>query len=328
MRTRPLMQPDVLDRARGLVDPPLRAAVGRLNAELQAPLEHHLAGGGKHVRAALALLSARASGSCEELAIPGAVAIELVHNFSLLHDDVIDGDRMRRHRSTVWAEFGVGTAIIAGDALAALATEILLEVGTPAAARAALRLTQATQQMIAGQADDMAFELRPLVTLDQCLTMEERKTGALLACAAALGALLADAPPDVVEALSDYGRHLGIAFQAVDDLLGIWGDPAVTGKPVGSDLRQHKKTLPVVAALAAADGMAGEFVSLLRGRLSERDVQTAAGFVDAYGGREAACRTADVHLEEALAAIRRVPLAEGPATELAELAHYVVERDR
>jgi len=328
MRTRPLTQPDVLDRARALVDPPLRAALARLSPELQAPLEHHMAGGGKHVRAALALLSARAAGSSEEMAIPAAVAIELVHNFSLLHDDVIDGDRMRRHRPTVWAEFGVGTAIIAGDALAALATEILLEVGTPAAARAALRLTRATQEMIAGQADDMAFELRPLVSLDQCLTMEERKTGALLACAAALGALLAGADDGVVEALSDYGRHLGIAFQAVDDLLGIWGDPSITGKPVGSDLRQHKKTLPVVAALAAADGMAGEFVSLLRGRLSERDVQTAAGFVEAYGGRETASRTADDHLDEALAALGRAPLAEEPATELAELAHYVVERDR
>ena len=327
--TRPVAEPPaVLARARALVDEPIRAAVARLNPELRAPLEHHLAGGGKHVRAALALLSAAASGADEEEAIPAAVAIELMHNFSLIHDDVIDGDRERRHRATVWAEFGVGAAIIAGDALALLATEVLLDGAGPFGSVAALALAKATQGMISGQADDMAFETRSVVSIDECLTMEERKTGALLACAASLGAVLAGAPTAVTDALAQFGNHLGVAFQAVDDLLGIWGDPRVTGKPVGSDLRQHKKTLPVCAALAAADGMAGELVTLLRGRLSERDVETAAQFVDAYGGRDITLATADRHLGLALAALDRVPLAAGPSAELAELARFVVGRDR
>jgi geranylgeranyl diphosphate synthase type I len=325
---RPLVQPRALDRARDLVRPPLQAAVARLSDELQAPVQHHLGGGGKHVRAALALLSAEACGADAETGIPGAVAIELVHNFSLLHDDVIDGDRERRHRPTVWAEFGIGPAIIAGDALATLAMEVLLEDANPNGPRAALELARATQAMIAGQADDMAYEPRSVVTVEECLTMEERKTGALLSCAAALGAILAGAPDGTVQALREYGRHLGIAFQAVDDLLGIWGDPAVTGKPVGSDLRQHKKSLPIVIAVAQADGLAGEFVALLRGRLSEREVATAAQFVEGYGGRDATMRTAEEHLAAALGALDDAPLAIGPAAELADVAMFVVGRDR
>jgi geranylgeranyl diphosphate synthase type I len=325
---RPLVQPRALDRARDLVHASLQEAVARLTGELQAPVQHHLGGGGKHVRAALALLSAEACGAEAATGVPGAVAIELVHNFSLLHDDVIDGDRERRHRPTVWAEFGVGPAIIAGDSLAALSMEVLLESPNPHAARAALELARATQAMIAGQADDMAFEPRAVVSIEECLTMEERKTGALLSCAAALGAILAGAPEATVDALRDYGRHLGIAFQAVDDLLGIWGDPAVTGKPVGSDLRQHKKSLPVVISVAAADGLAGEFVALLRGRLSEREVATAAQFVEGYGGREATMQLAEEHLAAALGALEAAPLLPGPAAELADVAMFVVGRDR
>ncbi|HXZ62789.1 MAG TPA: polyprenyl synthetase family protein [Acidimicrobiales bacterium] len=328
MTARPLVQPRALDRARDLVRPSLLSAVERLTGELQAPVQHHLGGGGKHVRAALSLLAAEACGADAETGVPGAVAIELIHNFSLLHDDVIDGDRERRHRPTVWAEFGVGPAIISGDALATLAMEVLLEAPNPHAPRAALELARATQAMIAGQADDMAYEPRAVVGLEECLAMEERKTGALLSCAVALGAILAGASDATVQALREYGRHLGIAFQAVDDLLGIWGDPAVTGKPVGSDLRQHKKTLPIVIAVAAADGLAGEFVALLRGRLSEREVATAAQFVEGYGGRDATMRMAEEHLAAALGALDAAPLEAGAAAELADVAMFVVGRDR
>ena len=112
--------------------------------------------------------------------------------------------------------------------------------------------------MIAGQADDIAFETRRDVTVEQCMAMSAAKTGALLGCAASIGAILAGAPDATVGALRDYGRYLGLAFQAVDDLLGIWGDPAQTGKPAGSDLRQRKKSMPVVSALAAGGPEADE----------------------------------------------------------------------
>jgi geranylgeranyl pyrophosphate synthase len=117
--------------------------------------------------------------------------------------------------------------------------------------------------MIAGQADDLAFERRRSVSVEECMAMSTAKTGALLGCAASIGAILADAPPATVHALRDFGRHLGVAFQAVDDLLGIWGDPRTTGKPAGNDIRQRKKSMPIVAALAAGDDGARELESLL-----------------------------------------------------------------
>ena len=139
-----------LARAALVVAPALDEAVGRLSPSLQGPVHHHLAGGGKRVRAALSLLSATAAGAAEEIGVVGAVAIELIHNFSLIHDDIIDGDTERRHRSTVWSEFGIGPAIIAGDALATLALQVLLDDPTAERVRAARCLVEATQVMIAG----------------------------------------------------------------------------------------------------------------------------------------------------------------------------------
>ena len=291
-------------------------------------MRHHLAGGGKRVRAALVLVSAAACGAPEAVGIPGAVAIELVHNFSLLHDDIIDGDRERRHRPTVWAAFGTGPAIIAGDALATLSVEVLLEEPTPARVAAVRTLVAATQRMISGQADDMAFETRPTVSVEECLAMEAGKTGALLAAATAMGATLAGATDETVEALSDFGAHLGIGFQAIDDLLGIWGDVEHIGKPVGSDLYSHKKSLPVVAALAAANGRRTELADLLAGELTAADVALATRLIEETGAREDAKAFADEHFDAALAALRRVDLEPGPATELAEIARFVTERDR
>ena len=201
-----------------------------------------------------------------------------MHNFSLLHDDLMDGDEQRRHRDTVWKVHGPAQAILVGDALFALANEILLELGTVEAGRATRRLTTATRKLIDGQAQDISYEHRERVTVEECLEMEGNKTGALLACACSIGAVLGGADDRTADTLEEYGYHLGLAFQAVDDLLGIWGDPEATGKQTWSDLRQRKKSLPVVAALAAggpaserlgellaADAKSSDFDELLRG---------------------------------------------------------------
>ena len=334
------LPPRVLDRARATVAPALRRAVGRLPAELRVPAEYHLgwvdvdgqpveSSGGKHVRAALALLSAAAVGADEMVAVPGAVAIELVHNFSLLHDDVIDVDRERRHRPTVWATFGVGHAITAGDALSTLAMRVLLEERTPQSVQAALLLADGTTQMIAGETVDIIFETRDDVTWDECLEMSSAKTGALLACAASLGAVLAGAPDEQVAHLGQYGLHLGLAFQAVDDILGIWGEPAATGKPVWSDLRQQKKTLPITAALARADGHAADLRALLAAsRHDEEAAARAAELIEKFGGRDATEHAAGDHLDAALDALRAADTVASVAAELTELAHFVVDRQK
>jgi len=235
--------PTTLLRTRDAVEPALRSAVARLDPDSRRLASYHFgwtdaqgrpasSSGGKAVRPALALLSAQAVGASAHVGLPGAVAVELVHNFSLLHDDLMDGDVERRHRTTVWALEGAAAAILCGDALLAAASQVLLDVGTLDAVEALRLLTASTQQLIRGQYDDLAFERRCDVTVDECLAMAAGKTGALLSCAAAIGAVLAGADRASVAALAAYGGELGLAFQLVDDLLGIWGDSGVTGKPV------------------------------------------------------------------------------------------------
>jgi geranylgeranyl diphosphate synthase type I len=335
--------PEVLRRARELVSPALAEAVNSLSPELRPIVAYHLGwtdaagrpegangNGGKGVRPALAVLSAEAAGADGALGVPGAVAVELVHNFSLVHDDVIDGDAERRHRPTVWATFGIGQAVIAGDALLSLAHEVVLAAPASAAdvVRASRCLAEGTSAMIAGQALDMAFETLTGVTVDRCLAMEAGKTGALLGCASSIGSILGGAPDETVAALRDYGVELGLAFQAVDDLLGIWGDPSTTGKPAWSDLRQRKKTLPVTAALAAGNGRSGELHALLVAEhLGELDIARAAALVEECGGRDMARDEARARLARALGALERAGIEEGASRDLADVARFVVERN-
>ncbi len=330
--------PDVLRRARELTTPGILAAAGRLSPEVRPLVEYHLgladqhgrpiegASSGKGVRPALVLLSAEAAGAEAVIGVPGAVAVELVHNFSLIHDDVIDCDTERRHRPTVWAIWGVGRAIIAGDALLSLSQEVLLGSGT--GAEAARCLAEATSAMIAGQALDMAFESLAGVDVARCLSMEAGKTGALLGCAASLGAILAGAPQRVTDALREFGTQLGLAFQAIDDLLGIWGDPRQTGKPTWSDLRQHKKSLPITAALAAEDRRSDELATLLASdELKEHDLARAATLVEQCGGRAAATDEAEGRLAAALDALESAPLERRARDELVDVARFVTARD-
>ena len=224
--------------------------------------------GGKAVRATLVLLSAEAAGGSVDVAIAGAVAIELVHNFSLLHDDVMDGDTERRHRPAAWTVFGEPLALLAGTSLVARAQAILASAGANGPSAAAC-LEQAIQQLVTGQALDLSFERRDDVTATDWVLMAEGKTAALLEASTSIGAMLAGAQPPLVDALASYALHLGVAYQAVDDLLGIWGSPAFTGKPVGRDLRQFKKTLPVVAALAVGNDAARHLTDLLSEQAGE-----------------------------------------------------------
>lgn len=352
--------PQILERARILVEPSLRQAVERLDPQIAPLALYHFGwadehgqpttagGGGKGIRSALAVLSAEAAGAPAEAGVPGAVAVELIHNFSLLHDDIIDGDAERRHRPTVWAVFSQGEAIIVGDALHTLAFDVLLggaagsagsaagrtaaeanDAATAASGTAASRLASATAAMIAGQSRDMAFNERMDVTPEQCLDMEADKTGALLGYASSVGAVLAGADAEIVAALESYGSKLGLAFQAADDLLGIWGDPAVTGKPVGNDLRERKKSFPVVVALSQQTAASEELASILSqdAALNETAIARATELVEQAGGKESATAAAHDYLHQALACIQTAPLAAPAVEELTHLARFVVARD-
>ncbi|MEV5875230.1 polyprenyl synthetase family protein [Streptomyces sp. NPDC052101] len=327
---------EVLARCRDLVRPALREAVERLHpwvAEMAgysfgwcevggAPAA---APGGKGVRQALAVLGAEAAGADGRAGVPAAVAVELVHAFSLLHDDIMDGDPTRRRRPAVWKVYGTGPAVLAGDALFALAVEIL--AATPQGAGAVRLLSTALADLVRGQADDLLFATRPCsgperVTPEEYRSMAEGKTGALLGCAAALGAVLGGADEPTARALDRAGRHLGVAFQLVDDVLGLWGDPAVTGKPVGGDLRERKMTYPVLAALGSP--RAGGLPELLG---SPERAAEAAALVEAEGGRTAALAEARAHTAAARALLARAPLAGDSAGDLFRLLDHLVDRE-
>jgi geranylgeranyl diphosphate synthase type I len=331
---------EVLAWGRSMVDPALRSAVETLPDSMRLIAGHHFgwwdergrpvqAGGGKAVRPALALLAAEAGGGEPAAAVPAAVAVELVHSFSLLHDDVMDGDVTRRHRPTAWTVFGVGAAILAGDALLTLAFDVLAASGRPAAQEGMRRLSAAVQDLVAGQSADIAFEARADVALPECLAMAAGRTGALLGCACGLGALFAGGSPEHTERLRAFGERLGLAFQLVDDLLGIWGDPQVTGKPVHSDLRQRKKSLPVVAALSSDTPAGRELAALYRQEqpLSDTELVRAAGLIDTAGGRTWCQSKADEVLAEALRDLWSAAPAERAAAELGALARMVTRRD-
>src|SRR5215470_2417552 len=283
---------------------------------------------GKALRPALALLSARSAGAPAERGVPAAVAVELVHNFSLLHDDIMDGDTERRHRPTAWTVFGVGPAILAGDALLAVAQDLLLEGPAAQGPWAARCLLAAVQRLIAGQGADLAFERRDDVTVSECLDMAGDKTAALMACACSIGAIYVGAPAAIAMGLADFGAHVGLAFQLTDDLLGIWGSPEVTGKPVMSDLRTRKKSLPVVAALTSGTTSGRDFGVLLARPepLGEDELVRAARLVEDAGGRAWAEAEADTALAAAGKCLAETDMPDEVRAEFAGIGEFITAR--
>ncbi|OEU96947.1 polyprenyl synthetase family protein [Streptomyces oceani] len=325
--------------ARRTVAPSLRTAVETLPAEVRLVAQYHLgltdehghssnAWSGKALRPALTLLSAEAVGTATS-AVPAAVAVELVHNFSLLHDDVMDQDRTRRHRPTAWTVFGSNVAILTGDALSSLASAVLADSANPAAPGAIGQLNAAVQELIRGQAMDLAFERREDVDLSECQSMAQAKTGALLGVACELGAAFAGGTEAQRASLRLFGERLGLAFQHVDDLLGIWGDPEATGKPGYSDLRGRKKTLPVVAALKAGTPAARQLATRYHGEDAPDHAELAemARLVDAAGGRAWSESEVDQLLRDARCQLDVVAPA-ARTRGLREIADLVARRDR
>src|SRR6202161_3587893 len=285
-------------------------------------------GMGKALRHAFTLLSARAARTAPERGVAAAAAVELVHNFSLVHDDIMDGDTERRHRPTAWTGVGVGAAILAGDALLVLAQDILLEGPAPQGLWASRCLSAAVQRLIAGQGADLAFERRDDVTLEECKQMAGDKTAALMACACSIGAIYVGAPAALAMGLAGFGAHVGLAFQLTDDMLGIWGAPEVTGKPVRSDLRARKKSLPVVAALTSGTEAGRELGELLAKPepLSEDELLHAAGLVETAGGKEWAQAKVDSALASAATHLTEADMPVEVRAEFEAIAEFLTAR--
>lgn len=289
--------------------------------------------GGKRLRPLLCLLVTEASGGLMERAMPVAVALELVHNFSLVHDDIEDKSVTRRGRPSVWKMWGIPLATNVGDGLFALthlALGRLADRGIPPlrVLKAIRAFDAACVALTEGQFLDMSFEARADVTLDEYLQMIRGKTAALIRVACQLGALIAGAPPETVAHYARFGEHLGMAFQIQDDWLGVWGEEAATGKPVGDDIRERKKNYPVVYALerlAAVDDP--RLVELYRqDRTDEAMVQTILSILDQVDAEAHTLKAARTYHEQALAAIAATSIENEAQTWLTELAHALASR--
>ena len=340
--------PPALTRHRPLIDAELRAILANRPLPIYDMARYALGwqeadgrprqeGGGKGLRPALCLLAAEAVGGDGEAArraLPAAAAVELIHNFSLVHDDIQDSDEERHHRPTVWVQWGVGQGINAGDALHVLALVALdrarrAGAGAEAVLAAQTLLQRATLEMIEGQYLDLSFEGQARVGLDEYHGMIERKTGAMIGCSMALGALLACEDADLAERLNRAGRRLGLCFQIRDDFLGVWGDSARTGKASGNDIRRRKKSYPVVYALQAAGAERAARLERIYGQAELGDAEVEA-VMEALAGVDAAAATQRAAQKQHDAFQRELDRCDLPAAARAtfdEVAGFILQRE-
>lgn len=306
------------------------------HSEIANMISHHMgweephARRGKRIRPLLLLLTCGALHGDWRKAVPAASAVELVHNFSLVHDDIEDNSATRRGRPTIWNVWGIPQAINTGDALfvlARLAAHRLSNQGVPpqAVLKVMHLLDEACLNLTIGQHLDLTFETQSKVSEDDYRYMISGKTSALVASATASGAVIAGATDAIVDAMHTFGLHLGLAFQIQDDILGIWGEPEVTGKPAGDDLLNHKKSLPILHGLSISPAFQKlwlesenetSFLSPMRLALEE------AGVLDFTR------RQAKLHTDTALNALRSLEADQTFYTELYQLAVQLLDRSR
>jgi geranylgeranyl diphosphate synthase type I len=266
--------------------------------------------------------------------LPLAAAIELIHNFSLIHDDIEDNDRERRGRPTAWAIWGKPLAINVGDYLYTLASNCLYRLDssrfTSEKIFRVLRLVnQACLALTEGQDLDLRFEQLQLVSTEMYVDMAYKKTGALIEASIVSGAVLGTSDQEVIENYRQFARNIGIAFQVRDDILGIWGDSARTGKSADNDLRRKKKTLPVIYMLNQLTGQRQEeLLALYAGRdpLSNDQigfVRESLNLADAHTFTQ---NSADAYITRAFAALQKIKISNQPQTELETIARFLVNR--
>lgn len=306
-------------------------------AELYHMMAYHLgwegelagpAARGKRVRPLLVLLTAAAAGGDWRNALPAAAAVELVHNFSLIHDDIEDKSELRRGRKTVWKLWGMEQAINLGDAMFALAHLAILRLEETVSAQIALRAARLLQQtcleLTQGQYLDMSYEKKTQLSLADYWPMVNGKTAALLAACTELGAMSARADPQNIQEYREFGRCLGLAFQVQDDFLGIWGDAALMGKSAESDLLTGKKSLPVLYGLEQNGAFARRF---RQGGITIEEIPNLARQLEEEGGLEFTRQTAARLTEEALEHLAAANALPAPKQALEELAFKLSGRN-
>jgi geranylgeranyl diphosphate synthase type I len=284
---------------------------------------------GKRIRPILCLLTCAAAGGDWRQALPAAAAVEILHNFSLIHDDIEDASLTRRGRTTMWQIWGQELAINSGDAMFALAHVALgrlLERGVDAATvvQALRRFDETSVRLTQGQHADMSFEKRDQVSVDEYIEMITGKTAVLLSLCAQLGALVAGSDAETVANYATFGRDLGLAFQVIDDILGIWGDEALTGKSAATDIATKKKTLPVLYGLAQNGSLRHLYQ---QSEADEAFVQAVVTQLDKCGARDFANSKASTYSHSAVHHLEATNPTGPAAQALQQLTDMLLKRD-
>jgi geranylgeranyl diphosphate synthase type I len=322
---------DILKKYSKDIDVEIENSLGTVDPEeLRKSTQHLIKAGGKKIRPSLVVLSSEAVGGTAEVAIKTAAAVELIHTFSLIHDDIMDKDEMRRGKPSVHVLWGESMAILAGDTLFSKAFETVLE--TPVNSISYERVLNALKIVVdscikicEGQASDMCFEGNFVVSEDEYMNMIYKKTGALIAAATRSGAILGGGNPVEVETLTEYGRLIGLAFQIQDDYLDVVSEEENLGKPVGSDIMEGKMTLMVVHALSKASyGDKEELISILKDG-EDTDVERAIELFEKYGSINYARDIAVKSVDDAKNLLKTLDESEASVS-LAMIADYVLQR--
>jgi len=284
---------------------------------------------GKRIRPLLVLLSSAACGAVWQSVLPAAAAVELVHNFSLVHDDIQDNSEKRRGRSTTWVKWGMPMAINVGDALFVMANQAIMDLKEnyepEAIVEAADILHNTCLELTRGQFLDMSYEERMNLTVEDYWPMISGKTAALLSACCHIGALLGGADDEKQEAYRSFGHYLGLAFQVQDDILGIWGDEALTGKSAASDLMEGKNSLPVLAGLSANGRFAARWK---QGPIQTAEVQELARLLASEGGYETAADASRQMTDLALLSLREADPQGEAGDALFELTDRLLKRNQ
>ena len=295
---------------------------------LYSPITYGMQAGGKRLRPTLLLMAADAFGKCPEKALQAAVGIEMFHNFTLLHDDVMDNSDMRRGRPTVHAKWDANTAILSGDTMLTLATRLMTKVDDSILRSVLDTFNDQALKVYEGQRLDMDFETTDNVSLDQYIEMIKGKTGALLGGAAKIGALIGGASAEDADKMYEFGMMLGIAFQIEDDYLDTFGNADTFGKPIGGDINNNKKTFLMVKALGSGNPNAEALRIALSMPAGPTKVKTATKIYETMG-LPAQCRAeVAAYSSKALAAVKSTSLGDEEREAFRKLIDKLIGRSR
>jgi geranylgeranyl diphosphate synthase type II len=297
-------------------------------ANLYDPLRYFMQLGGKRMRPILTLLGAELFGTEKDKALPAALAVEVFHNFTLIHDDIMDEAPLRRNQATVHTRWNQSIAILSGDVLFVKAYQLLAKQDPKQLPELMHLFNRTAIEVCEGQQMDMDFESRSDVQIDEYIEMIRLKTSVLLGCALELGAIVAEANKTDRQAIYNFGQHIGIAFQIQDDILDLYADPDTFGKQVGGDVIANKKTLLNLKAIALADD---EQLEVLKQLSTENDlpfkVQKTKELYHAIGAREACEKTMQEHHAIAMTALESIALPTPAKAPLIALADYLLVRE-